>query len=137
MKFFPDILRRRNISEDDLKRLFDEVEESNQVYKALLENLTRGQMLDKDQSQKTYIKAGYEGNADVYSIASKVATMMSEVPLKEVDAKGEDTETGLTEVLQQPNNYQIWKEFIRLYETFFLITGNGIVYTPTLSAGND
>ncbi len=137
MKFFPNIFNRSSISEDDLKRLFDEVEENNQIYKAILLTLSGGTNLAKDGSQKAYVKEGYEKNADVYSISNRIATMMSEVPVKVVDLDGNEVDNELQERLAQPNNYQIWKEFIRLYETFFLITGNGIMYAPTLTGGND
>lgn len=136
MKIFPNIFRR-GVSADDLKQLFDEVQEQNQFYRALLENVTAGSTLGKDRSQKAYIKAGYEQNADVFSIISKIATMMSEVPLKVVDKDDQEVDNPLAEIIRQPNNYQIWKEFIRLYETFFLSTGNGIIYAPRLTGGND
>ena len=129
---------RITITQDQLKQLTDNVSAQNELYQALYDGLMKGSLLNKDSTLKAQIKSGYEGNADVYSITQKIGTMFSDVPINVVDQNDEIVETGeLFDIVQQPNTYQIMKEFLMLWEIFLLNTGNAIVYSPTYSAGND
>lgn len=138
MSFLERIFERR-ASWNEVKQLIDNVEEHNVLYRQLYENLFPNSKLRKDYNIKNYIKDGYEKNADIFSLIDRLSTMFSQIP--KIVVKGEDedqVQTGrLYEFIQQPNNYQIWQEFAKLWYTFYLTTGNAIKYAPRLKSGND
>lgn len=123
----------------ELDRLFTEIRNQNQLYQLLYETLSRGFPIERDEDMKDYVKGGFAGNPTVYSIASKIAVMASQVPAIVTDKKTGDVieDSELNKILKHPNPYQTFVEFIALCETFYLITGNQIIYAPTLEAGND
>jgi HK97 family phage portal protein len=134
---FIDYFKRPTKKEFDL--LFSEIQKANQIYQLLYENIVKGFPLSKDSNMKDYVDGGFAGNPTVYSIASKIAIMASQVPAVVTDKKTGDVieDTDLNKILKHPNPYQTFIEFIALCETFYLITGNEIIYAPVLEAGND
>jgi len=138
MSFLERIFERR-ASWSEIKELTDAVEEQNQFYRQMFHDLTAGTALKKDYHIKDYIKEGYEKNADVFSVIDRLSTMFSQIPKDLVRGEDDDpvTEGPLYEILRQPNNYQIWQEFAKLWYTFYLTTGNAIKYAPRIQGGND
>jgi len=130
---------QRGPSRAEIKQLIDEVDEQNQLYKAMYEQMFPGQSLRKDYKMKDYIKDGYEKNADVFSVIDRLSTMFAQVPINVVMGDDEEVvlEGDLVERMKQPNNYQLWQEFAKLWYTFFLTTGNAITYAPRIVGGND
>lgn len=120
----------------DLKALMDEVEENNQLYKAILSQVMPGMSLKKDYQMKNYISDGFEKNADVFSIIDRLGTMFSQIIVESVvdDVPANDE---LNERIKLPNNYQVWGEWSKLWYIFYLVTGNGIIYAPRMRDGNN
>ena len=129
----------RGPSRSEIKELTDAVEEQNQFYRQMFHDLTQGTALKRDYHIKDYIKEGYEKNADVFSVIDRLSTMFSQIPKLLVQGEDEEpvTEGDLYDRLRQPNNYQIWQEFSKLWYTFYLTTGNAIKYAPRIQGGND
>ena len=121
----------------EVKQLLDEVDEQNQLYKAMFEQMFPGSTLKKDYKIKDYISDGYEKNADAFSLIDRLSTMFSQIPKRVYIDEDEVTEGELVERMRQPNSYQIWQEWAKLWYTFYLATGNGIVYAPKIENGND
>ncbi len=124
-------------SKAQIERLLDEIDKNNQLYRSLYSFQLDGIPIQRNMSMASYVKNSYESNPVVYSIVEKVATMLSRVPVGVYDDNDEVFDTELHQILLMPNNYQTWQEYIKLWEVFYMITGNGITYAPTLSAGND
>jgi len=126
--------QRRQLAELD-----STISQNNELYRALYEMLSSGMPLDKDSHVKDYVKEGYEGNPDLFSIIMKLGGMFASVPLrlKELKAgKEEDAENAEIEKLMgQTNYYQTWNEFKVTWAVFNYVTGNSIVYAPKLEAG--
>ena len=117
-----------------------QISEQNELYRLVYENLMSGLALGKDSKMSQYVKEGYEGNPDVFSIVIKLAGMFAEVPHKLVEVKADGTEVDAFEkdiasILRKPNYYQTYNEFKVAWAVFRYITGNAIVYTPKLPAG--
>jgi len=117
------------------------VTEQNQLYHAIYEFLSAGTALSKDSKMKDYVREGYEGNPDLFSIVTKLAGMFAEVmsKVKLVQTRGgkeEEIENEeIARILDKTNYYQNFYEFCRHWEVTFLITGNSITYAPRLTAG--
>ena len=124
-------------SKAQIERLLDEIDKNNQLYRSLYSFQLDGIPIQRNISMSSYVKDSYESSPAVYSIVDKVSTMLSRVPVGVYDDNDEVFDTELNQLLLMPNNYQTWQEYIKLWEVFYMITGNGITYAPTLSAGND
>ena len=120
----------------DIKVLTDEVDQNNQLFRAILEQVMPGMSLHKDYKMKDYIADGYEKNADVFAIIDRLSTMFSQLVIN-VMQNDEVVENELSRRLDQPNVYQVWNEWAKLWYTFYLVTGNGIIYAPRLTGGNN
>jgi len=59
-----------------------QVSEQNQLYKSLYSFLQTGSALSRDSRVGDYIKQGYEGNPDVFSIVMKVASLFAQTMSK-------------------------------------------------------
>jgi len=117
-----------------------QISEQNELYHAIYDFLSTGLALGKDSKMSQYVKEGYEGNPDVFSIVIKLAGMFAEVPHKLVEVKADGTEVDafekdITSILRKPNYYQTYNEFKVAWAVFRYITGNTIVYAPKLPAG--
>ena len=134
MRLFERIFDRP--SRTDIKILMDEVDKANQFYEAYLGQVMPGQTLRKDYKMNDYIKDGYEKNADIFSIIDRLSTMFAQIPIETVQ-DGEAVSNDLSERMLQPNSYQMYQEWAKLWYTFYLVTGNAIVYAPRLENGND
>jgi len=130
---------QRSPSRAEIKQLIDQMDEHNQLARAMYGQMFPGQSLRKDYKMKDYISDGYEKNADVFSVIDRLSTMFAQVPRIVVQGEDEEvvTEGDLVEILKQPNNYQIWQEWAKLWYTFYLATGNAIKYAPKIEGGND
>ncbi len=117
------------------------VTEQNQLYRALYDMLATGMPLGQDSKMKDYVKQGYEGNPDLFSIVTKLAGMFAQVMdnVKIVQYRGDKEEEiqndEIDTLLDRINYYQTFHEFCRQWEVFFLITGNAITYAPKYTAG--
>ena len=130
---------------DQQKAMLAEMElkvtEQNQLYRILYETLTTGMALGKDSGMKEYVKEGYEGNPDIFSIVIKLAGMFAQVMdnvrlVQQIGDKEEEVEnTEIDALLEQTNYYQNFYEFCRQWAVTFYVTGNAIVYAPRLTAG--
>lgn len=132
----------QNLKALSKKEFRAEITRENELYKSILQYISgEGMLLDRDLSTDDYVKKGYEGNADIFSIATKIAAKFGMAPGKlQVKRKNkwEDVDSHeFLDVIQRPNHYQTWFEFKMAWELFRLITGNSIVYCPKLENGND
>lgn len=134
-----DIFKKKAISKAEYEAM---ITRQNEMYRVLYDFLSgKGTYLDRDLKVDEYVSKGYEGNADVFSIVSKIASKFATPPGKlQVKRKGEWEDVDdheFIERIQKPNHFQTWFEFKMTWELFRLITGNSIVYTPKLKAGNN
>ena len=116
-----------------------QVSSDNKFYRSMYQFMTHGLYLNRDNKLDDYIKDGYEGNADVFSILLKIGTMFSQVPIKlylqQEDNKEEVKDDSFNDILIKPNHYQTLIEYMRLWEIFGMATGNAISYNPIYSGG--
>ena len=117
-----------------------QISEQNELYHAIYDFLSTGLALGKDSKMSQYVKEGYEGNPDVFSISLKLAGMFAEVPHKLMEVKSDGSlvdafEKDITSILRKPNYYQTYNEFKVAWAIFRYITGNAIVYAPRLPSG--
>lgn len=117
------------------------VTEQNQLYRAIYEFLSAGMALGKDSKLSDYVKEGYEGNPDLFSIVVKLSGMFSQLidSARLVQVKGDKEEEveieELSNLFEHTNYYQNFNEFTQEWAVFRYITGNSIVYAPKLTAG--
>ena len=117
------------------------VTEQNMLYRTLYEMLSTGMALSKDSKMKDYVREGYEGNPDLFSIVTKLAGMFAQVMnnARLVQTRGDKEEEveneEISRLFEQTNYYQNFYEFCRHWAISLYITGNGIVYAPRLTAG--
>ena len=117
------------------------VTEQNQLYRALYQFLSTGMALGKDSQMKDYVREGYEGNPDLFSIVTKLAGMFAQVmdKVKLMQRKGdkyvEVENEEIDKIFERTNYYQSFYEFCRHWAISNYITGNGIVYAPRFTAG--
>lgn len=118
-----------------------QVTEQNELYRMIYSLLSSGMPLTTDSKMKDYVREGYEGNPDVFSIVVKMATMFARimVNVRLMQRKGDKWEEvenkEIEKVFDKTNYYQGWFEFCRHWAVSFYITGNGIVYAPRLPSG--
>jgi len=133
-----DFFRQKRITQTEYDNL---ITRYNEMYKVLYKFLGQGTFLDRDMKTDEYVKKGYEGNADVFSMAKKIATKFATPPGKlQVKRNNEWQDVESHEFLERikaPNHFQTWFEFKMTWELFKLITGNSIVYAPKLDVGNN
>jgi HK97 family phage portal protein len=68
---------------------------------------------------------------DVFMITDKLATIISNLPIKIVDTKGNDKKNpDLERLLRQPNYYQNWNELIKSFVGYYELLGNAYLYMP-------
>ena len=87
-----------------------------------------------------YIKAGYSGNPDVYSIINRIIRMSSQarLGLYKLDAQGkwvEVTNHELVKFTRNANPTMKLNDFIQGHLVYKLSIGNSYWYKPTLTAG--
>jgi len=117
------------------------VSEQNLLYHALYEFLSAGMALSGDSHMKDYVREGYEGNPDLFSIVTKLGGMFAQVMGnaklmqmqgdKEVEIENDE----ISRLFEKINYYQNFHEFCRNWAINFYITGNNIVYAPRFGAG--
>ncbi|GAI23166.1 unnamed protein product, partial [marine sediment metagenome] len=116
-----------------------EITRQNELYRALYEMLSQGLALGKDSKLKKYVKEGYEGNPDLFSIIIKLAGMFANVPLRLFEIKGdkevEAQNKEIAKLMNKTNYYQNWNEFRRLWAILSYVTGNAITYAPKYETG--
>jgi len=137
MKFNP--FNKNKPSRKELER---QVTQNNELYRTILQYFSgEGLLLDRDMNTNDYIQKGFEGNADIFSIAMKIAGKFAMLPEKlQIKKAGEWEDVDDHEflnVIKKPNHYQTWFEFKMSWILFRLITGNSIVYTPKIQGGNN
>ena len=116
-----------------------QVSQQNEMYRALYEFLSTGMVLGKDSKLKDYVREGYEGNPDLFSIVTKLASMFAAIPLQLMEKKGKeyvDSENDkIKKLMSRTNYYQNWNEFKRHWAISAYVTGNMIVYAPKFTEG--
>lgn len=117
-----------------------EVTNQNQMFRALYEMMSQGLALGKDSKLTSYIKEGFEGNVDLFSIILKLAGMFASIPSKlyEVQSDGKEVEAHNDEIealMTKTNYYQNWNEFKRLWIIMYYVTGNAITYAAKYENG--
>src|SRR6056297_3609083 len=118
------------------------ITDENKFYRSFYDYFaSEGNLLNRDLSNREYVKEGYEGNIDVYAIVTKIASKFAGVPGRLYDVSGEEkkeiTKHPFLDLMNKPNHYQSGYEFKMLWELFRLITGNSIVYVPRIEGGNN
>ena len=118
-----------------------QVSQQNELYRAVYELLTTGMALGKDSKMKDYVREGYEGNPDLFSIVTKLAGMFAQMMdnVKLMQRKGDKYEEvendEIERLFEKTNYYQNFYEFCRHWAVSHYITGNAIVYAPRLPSG--
>jgi HK97 family phage portal protein len=128
---------------DRMKALIQEFEvrvgENNELFRALYQFVGAGLPLQRDSHLKEYVKEGYEGNPDLFSIISKLSGMFAGVPLNAMILKGNKYELAINpevdRLMGRTNYYQTWNEFKRHWIISGYVTGNMITYAPKLTSG--
>jgi HK97 family phage portal protein len=78
---------------------------------------------------ETLLEQAYQKNPDVYSVINFLSSKMANVPLCAYDADGEKIEyEPLQRVMDQPNSYQSFNDFLANLYSNYLLTGNGYIY---------
>lgn len=115
-------------------------DENNSVQKTL-SNFLNGLWVDNTFTNKDYVKNGFEANADLYAIITKLCTLASEVPIKiykRVDGELEETKDDIVSaIISDPNPYICYEEFIKQLYGYYLALGDGLIYAPILENGNN
>ncbi len=117
-----------------------EVSQSNELNRILYELLSSGLALGKDSKLGAYVKEGYEGNPDIFSIVLRLAGMFADIPQRLVEVQSDGSEVDVQDpeidrLMYKPNYYQTYNEFKVAWAIFRYITGNAIVYAPKYTAG--
>tara|TARA_B100001287_G_C22686610_1_gene534232 strand:+ start:7912 stop:9195 length:1284 start_codon:yes stop_codon:yes gene_type:complete len=85
------------------------------------------------QNLPELINDSYARNADVYSITSYIARNASNIKwhVKEYFADGSheiNNDTPLQKIIENPNSYQTWGEFLEEHYIYRLLTGNSFIH---------
>jgi phage portal protein BeeE len=113
----------------------------DKLLNAIRSSLIRGgHVNDIQDNADEYIKFGYQGNADVYSIIRRYVTMSTQAKLvlKQKDASGKIVDVNghpLNEFLTMVNPTQSMDEFREAYAIYLLSIGNSFWYKPVLESG--
>ena len=113
----------------------------DKILKAIRESLIKGGYVnDIQDNNDEYIKYGYQGNADVYSIIRRYITMSEQAKLvlrqRTKGGKIEDvTGHSLNELLVNANPNQSTAQLREAYAVYLLTIGNSFWYTPVLENG--
>lgn len=135
--------KAKKLNEELVKKLTlmeTEVSNQNELYRALYDMIASGMPLGKDSKLKEYVKEGYEGNPDLFSIVTKLGGMFAAVPLvpyKMIGDKKErvDMPNEIQDLFDNINYFQTFYEFKNNWAIARYITGNAIVYAPRFTAG--
>jgi HK97 family phage portal protein len=102
--------------------------------------LGAGFQLKPDGNVGNYVTQGFEQNPDVYSILMRCSTQAGQVEWevsKGKDEIEEDVTHPLNRFIKSPNSYQTFTEMVQVWQIFHLLTGNGLIYYPTIKFGNN
>jgi HK97 family phage portal protein len=92
-----------------------------------------------DDRPEVYIKEGYAGNADVYSIVKRIIDLGSSIPWKVQEKKNgkwvdiQDHELQL--LIESPNPVMSQQDFISSLMGYYLLTGDAFTFAPFLENG--
>ena len=113
----------------------------DKLLRAIRDSLIRGGFVnDIQDNADEYIKFGYQGNADVYSIIRRYVTMSTQakIVLRQKDSSGKVVDVNghpLNEFLTMVNPNQSMEEFREAYAIYLLSIGNSFWYKPVLDSG--
>ena len=113
----------------------------DKLLRAIRDSLIRGGFVnDIQDNADEYIKFGYQGNADVYSIIRRYITMSTQAKLvlRQRDSSGKVTDINghpLNEFLTMVNPNQSMEQFREAYAVYLLSIGNSFWYKPVLNSG--
>ena len=139
---------RKIVKQSDLKKQAEymatlveaRVTNQNELYRAVYSMVMQGMPLGTDSKMKEYIKQGYEGNPDAFSIITRLASMFASVPIAayKIGSKRADRIEMTEEVdalFANVNYYQTMTEMRRHWATSLYVTGNAITYNPVYTSG--
>jgi HK97 family phage portal protein len=94
-----------------------------------------------EENAESYIKKGYQSNLFVYQCVEFITRKASSVPIKMrrklKNGEFEDVESHpILDVLNRPNTFQGYSEFIQQALGYKLITGNSYMYANPLGVGS-
>ena len=105
----------------------------DKLLRAIRDSLIRGGFVnDIQDNADEYIKFGYQGNADVYSIIRRYVTMSTQakIVLRQKDPSGKIVDINghpLNEFLTMVNPNQSMEEFREAYAIYLLSIGNSLI----------
>lgn len=126
---------------ETFKTLFGIKPEKNKLNRALYESFYfDGIATMPTDNPDSYLRQGYAGNADVYSIVNKIDQMRKRAKLKlyrklETEEHEEVTDHPLASYLYKVNESMHTDEFVSGFLIYRLITGNAFAYYPKIDAG--
>lgn len=116
----------------------------NQLFRALYEaKLFSGTVTYPTDNPDAYLKEGYAGNSDTYSIINRIDQMRKQAKLKLYrrisagEEKEEITDHELNAFLSKTNSGMYTSDFIGGFLIYKLVIGNVFVYYPKISAGRN
>lgn len=123
------------------KNIFDpdnKTQLENELNKIIYAYVARGQYLLLPSNSETFVKEGYAGNVNVYSIIRRIVQPAIGVKWGIVDENGEEVEgSELERFLKTPNPNQSFNEFIDEQITGRLTTGNSYIYVISIETGSN
>lgn len=126
---------------DAFKTLFGIKPDKNKLYQSLWESYYYdGAITLPADTPDAYLREGFAGNADVYSIITRIDNMRKRAKLKlyrklETEENEEIKEHPLLQFLEKVNPDMTTEEFISAFLIYKLVTGNVFTYYPKIDAG--
>jgi HK97 family phage portal protein len=126
---------------DTFKTLFGIKPDKNKLNRALYESFYFDGIVTLPlDNPDSYLRQGYAGNADVYSIIQKIDSMRKRAKLKlykklETEENEEVKDHPLVSYLYRVNESMQTDDFISGFLIYRLVTGNTFVYYPKIDAG--
>lgn len=107
------------------------------LYRMLFETMSPYLKLNRDSDLLDTITEGYEMSPDVFGIVNKITTMFSRIPYKVMRGETELDEGPIEGLFKNNASDYTFQEFMCVWESMGLITGNAIVYYVTRSGVGD
>ena len=116
--------------------------EDNQLLRALSQFNNNFSQINSEFGGDEFVKNGYGGNADVYSIINYIITTASNVPfvleIKQPDGTWKiDPDSELIRLINNPNPEMGYSLLIEELLGWKMIDGNGYLYAPRISSGKN
>lgn len=107
--------------------------ETEKRIEKILNTYLGNSLVSLDDNQRTYIESGYNENLFVYMCVKFIIDKASDIPFKlyRYNPSGDDEEilnSPVLDLLEKPNNYQDWKDFVKQVYGYYLLTGNSYIW---------